>query len=149
MSALDVSIQAQIINLLEDLRNDLGLGYLFIAHDLGVVRQLSDRVAVMYLGRIVETGPAEQVYSAPQHPYTRELLSSTPEPETGERDRERIVLTGDMPSPANPPSGCAFRTRCPIGPLHHAGRDICAEKQPELAPTPSGQLAACHFPGEL
>ncbi|MEQ3553848.1 ABC transporter ATP-binding protein [Pseudonocardia nematodicida] len=149
VSALDVSIQAQIINLLEDLRNDLGLGYLFIAHDLGVVRHLSDRVAVMYLGRIVETGPAEQVYGSPQHPYTRALLSSTPEPETGARDRERIVLFGDMPSPANPPSGCAFRTRCPIGPLHRSGREICSRTTPELGVTPAGQLAACHYPGEL
>ncbi|GAA1084254.1 MULTISPECIES: ABC transporter ATP-binding protein [Pseudonocardia] len=149
VSALDVSIQAQIINLLEDLRNDLGLGYLFIAHDLGVVRHLSDRVAVMYLGRIVETGPAEDVYRAPQHPYTRALLSSTPEPDTAARGRERIVLTGDMPSPAHPPSGCTFRTRCPIGPLHRSGREICEQQRPDLAPTPAGQLAACHFPGEL
>ncbi|MEU6642726.1 ABC transporter ATP-binding protein [Saccharomonospora sp. NPDC046836] len=149
VSALDVSIQAQIINLLEDLRNDLGLGYLFIAHDLGVVRHLSDRVAVMYLGRIVETGSAKDVYEKPQHPYTRALLSSTPEPEVGPRRRERIVLTGDMPSPASPPSGCAFRTRCPIGPLHRDDRSRCAEEPPTLARTPTGQLAACHFPGEL
>ncbi|WP_316959479.1 ABC transporter ATP-binding protein [Streptomyces sp. TRM68367] len=149
VSALDVSIQAQIINLLESLRDDLGLGYLFIAHDLSVVRHLSDRVAVMYLGRIVETGPVEAVYSSPQHPYTVALMSSSPVPETASRDRERIVLTGDLPSPKNPPSGCRFRTRCPIGPLAHTARSVCVEEEPVLAETPTGQLAACHFAGEM
>ncbi|NHA67168.1 dipeptide ABC transporter ATP-binding protein [Phycicoccus flavus] len=149
VSALDVSIQAQIINLLEELREELDLGYLFIAHDLSVVRHLSDRVAVMYLGRIVETGPAAEVYGNPQHPYTVSLLSSTPEPTVDERTRERIVLTGDMPSPANPPSGCPFRTRCPIGPLFQKDREVCETERPALTLTPAGQSAACHFPGEL
>jgi peptide/nickel transport system ATP-binding protein len=149
VSALDVSIQAQIINLLEELRDELDLGYLFIAHDLAVVRHLSDRVAVMYLGRIVEMGTAEQVYGAPQHPYTAALMSSTPEPTLQESHRERIVLRGDMPSPANPPSGCPFRTRCPVGPLFHPEREICTTTVPALTLTPAGQTAACHFPGEL
>ncbi|GAA1077634.1 ABC transporter ATP-binding protein [Pseudonocardia alni] len=149
VSALDVSIQAQIVNLLEALRDELGLGYLFIAHDLSVVRHISDRVAVMYLGRIVETGPAESVYRSPQHPYTAALLSSSPVPATGAPERERIVLGGDLPSPKDPPSGCRFRTRCPIGPLTHPDRTVCAERAPELTATPGGQLAACHFPGEL
>ena len=149
VSALDVSVQAQIINLLEDLRDDLGLGYLFIAHDLSVVRHISDRVAVMYLGRIVESGTSAQVYADPQHPYTVSLLSSTPEPTLAERSRERIVLQGDMPSPARPPSGCPFRTRCPIGPLFRSGREICETTMPPLTPTPPGQQTACHFSGEL
>ncbi|NEE03230.1 dipeptide ABC transporter ATP-binding protein [Phytoactinopolyspora halotolerans] len=149
VSALDVSIQAQIINLLEQLRDDLGLGYLFIAHDLSVVRHLSDRVAVMYLGKIVETGPVDAVYSAPQHPYTVALMSSSPVPDTTARDRERIVLTGDLPSPKNPPSGCRFRTRCPIGPLAHPERQICVEQEPALSVTADGQRAACHFAGEM
>ncbi|MBP2326947.1 peptide/nickel transport system ATP-binding protein [Kibdelosporangium banguiense] len=149
VSALDVSIQAQIINLLEGLRDDLGLGYLFIAHDLSVVRHLSDRVAVMYLGKIVETGPVEAVYSTPGHPYTVALMSSSPVPDTTQRDRERIVLTGDLPSPKQPPSGCRFRTRCPIGPLANPDREICAQQEPQLALTPTGQHVACHFAGEL
>ena len=149
VSALDVSIQAQIINLLEELRDELGVGYLFITHNLSVVRHISDRVAVMYLGRIVETGTVEQVYSTPQHPYTAALLSSTPEPDVDDRGRERIILAGDLPSPANPPSGCPFRTRCPIGPLFRPEREICVTTQPPLDPTSTGQLAACHFAGEL
>jgi peptide/nickel transport system ATP-binding protein len=149
VSALDVSIQAQIINLLEALRDDLGLGYLFIAHDLSVVRHLSDRVAVMYLGTFVEVGAVEAVYSTPQHPYTAALLASSPVPDTAERTRERIVLGGDLPSPKDPPSGCRFRTRCPIGPLAHPERTVCIEQVPALRPTASGQLAACHFAGEL
>jgi peptide/nickel transport system ATP-binding protein len=149
VSALDVSIQAQIINLLEKLQDELGLGYLFIAHDLSVVRHLSDRIAVMYLGRIVETGTADEVYTKPQHPYTVALLASSPIPSTAERARERIVLQGDLPSPAKPPSGCRFRTRCPIGPLAHPDRRICIEVDPELTATAGGNLAACHFPGEL
>ncbi|GAA1649530.1 ABC transporter ATP-binding protein [Nonomuraea maheshkhaliensis] len=149
VSALDVSIQAQIINLLESLRDELGLGYLFIAHDLAVVRHLSDRVAVMYLGRFVEIGDAESVYTAPQHPYTAALLASSPIPDTAERTRERIVLGGDLPSPMSPPTGCRFRTRCPIGPLNHPERTVCAEQPPALTPTATGQLAACHFAGEL
>jgi peptide/nickel transport system ATP-binding protein len=149
VSALDVSIQAQIINLLEELRDDLGLGYLFIAHDLSVVRHLSDRVAVMYLGRIVETGPVEAVYSTPGHPYTVALMSSSPVPDTAQRGRERIVLTGDLPSPKNPPSGCRFRTRCPIGPLANPDRQICVDSAPVLTETATGQRVACHFAGEL
>jgi peptide/nickel transport system ATP-binding protein len=149
VSALDVSIQAQIINLLESLRDDFNLGYLFIAHDLSVVRHLSDRVVVMYLGSFVEMGDAEAVYHSPQHPYTAALLASSPIPDTVERTRERIVLGGDLPSPKNPPSGCRFRTRCPIGPLAHPDRTICIEQPPPLAPTPTGQVAACHFAGEL
>ncbi|MBR7742686.1 ABC transporter ATP-binding protein [Phycicoccus sp. BSK3Z-2] len=149
VSALDVSIQAQIINLLEELRERLTIGLLFIAHDLSVVRHLSDRVAVMYLGRIVETGTVQEVYDDPQHPYTKSLLSATPEPVVDDQGRQRIVLTGDMPSPANPPSGCRFRTRCPIGPLFREGREVCEQEVPELTLTPVGQTAACHFPGEL
>jgi len=149
VSALDVSIQAQIINLLESLRDEFHLGYLFIAHDLSVVRHLSDRVVVMYLGSFVEMGDAEAVYHTPQHPYTAALLASSPIPDTAERTRERIVLGGDLPSPRNPPSGCRFRTRCPIGPLAHPDRTICIEEPPALAPTSTGQLAACHFAGEL
>jgi peptide/nickel transport system ATP-binding protein len=149
VSALDVSIQAQIINLLEELRDDLGLGYLFIAHDLSVVRHLSDRVAVMYLGRIVETGPVEAVYATPGHPYTVALLSSSPVPDTAQRGRERIVLTGDLPSPKNPPSGCRFRTRCPIGPMANPDREICVSEVPELTEMATGQRVACHFAGEL
>ncbi|MEV6703003.1 ABC transporter ATP-binding protein [Streptomyces sp. NPDC051453] len=149
VSALDVSVQAQIINLLQTLQAELGLGYLFIAHDLSVVKHLSDTVAVMYLGRIVEYGPADLVYTRPQHPYTAALLSSSPVPTPGAGERERIVLRGDLPSPANPPSGCRFRTRCPIGPLVDPGRTLCLESDPGLTTTPSGQQAACHFPGEL
>lgn len=149
VSALDVSIQAQIIDLLEKLRADLGLGYLFIAHDLAVVRHLSDRVAVMYLGRIVEYGTADQIYDRPQHPYTAALISSTPEPDLGGTKRTRIVLQGDMPSPASPPSGCSFRTRCPTGPKFFPERTQCITEQPQLKLTPSGQTAACHFAGEL
>jgi peptide/nickel transport system ATP-binding protein len=147
VSALDVSIQAQIISLLEDLRDELGLGYLFIAHDLSVVRHISDRVAVMYLGRIVEIGTANEVYGNPQHPYTLALLSSTPEPRPDQTIGNRVVLTGDMPSPAHPPSGCRFRTRCPIGPAFRNDREICIKQAPELADTTNGQQAACHFAG--
>jgi peptide/nickel transport system ATP-binding protein len=149
VSALDMSIQAQIINLLEKLQDELGLGYLFIAHDLSVVRHLSDTVAVMYLGRIVEYGAAAEIYANPQHPYTAALLSSSPVPSVSARSRERIVVRGDLPSPANPPSGCRFRTRCPIGPLAHPERTICSEVDPQLTLTPASQHAACHFAGEL
>jgi peptide/nickel transport system ATP-binding protein len=148
VSALDVSIQAQIIGLLERLRDELGIGLLFIAHDLSVVRHISDRVAVMYLGRIVETGTADEVYGNPQHPYTVALLSSTPAPKPELAQRERIILAGDMPSPARPPSGCRFRTRCPIGPQFRSDREICNTTSPELTATANGQRAACHFAGE-
>jgi peptide/nickel transport system ATP-binding protein len=148
VSALDVSIQAQIINLLGDLRAELGLGYLFIAHDLAVVRAISDRTMVMYLGRIVETGPTGQLFARPRHPYTQALLSSSPQPKPGAL-RERVVLTGDLPSPKDPPSGCRFRTRCPIGPLTRPDRTVCAEQSPVLVADGTGHAAACHFPGEL
>ena len=147
VSALDVSIQAQIINLLQELRDDLGLAFLFIAHDLSVVRHLSDRVAVMYLGRIVEIGTAEQIYESPTHPYTKALLASSPEPEVKRDKKLAPVLQGSIPSPAEPPSGCRFRTRCPIGPLAHPDRDRCITEQPEFQLIDSGQQVACHFVG--
>ncbi|MBW7459978.1 ABC transporter ATP-binding protein, partial [Paenibacillus sepulcri] len=138
VSALDVSIQAQILNLLKDLQKQFHLTYLFIGHGLGAVKYMSDRIAVMYLGKIVELAPTEMIFNAPKHPYTRALLDAYPVPDPHSRNKPRIVLEGDVPSPASPPSGCSFHTRCPMA------TQQCREQEPAL--TGQQELVACHYP---
>jgi peptide/nickel transport system ATP-binding protein len=152
VSALDVSIQAGVINLLDDLRSRLGLSYLFVAHDLAVVRHIADRVAVMYLGRIAEIGRVDAVYETPMHPYTRALLSAIPVPDPRkERGRRRVLLEGDLPNPAKPPTGCRFRTRCPAftAQLTEGERSRCVEEEPAVLPFGDDHGASCHYAERL
>lgn len=141
VSALDVSVQAQIVNLLKDLQDELGLSYLFVAHDLGVVRHVSDRVAVMYLGKVVEDSGTDALYERPIHPYSNALLSAVPIPDPRRNEaRDRLVLEGDVPSPSNPPDGCRFHTRCPWS------TDVCSVDEPAMTAYEAGHAAACHHP---
>jgi len=143
VSALDLSVQAQVLNVLEQIQRTMGVAYVFISHDLSVVRHVADRVAVMYLGRVIEQGDAEQLFNDPRHPYTKALISASPtltNPGAGLGDRERIVLRGEVPSPVNPPSGCRFRTRC------WKAQDLCAVEAPEVSVESDGRTYECHFP---
>jgi peptide/nickel transport system ATP-binding protein len=149
ISSLDASVGAQIINLLAELQLKEGLSYLLITHDLSVVRHLCDRVVVMYLGRIVESAPTEELFNDPHHPYTAALLSATPGGTGHEQARERIVLSGEIPDPTAVPSGCRFRSRCPIGPAVRDDRQICVDVDPALQPVGNGGFAACHFASEV
>jgi oligopeptide/dipeptide ABC transporter ATP-binding protein len=148
VSALDVSIQAGVINLLEDLQSELGLAYMFISHDLSVIRHIADRVVVMYLGKVVESAEVDELFRRPCHPYTQALMSAIPLPDpVKERERERILLTGDVPSPVNPPSGCRFRTRCQkfANELDNQQREWCVNVEPPLEAKFPAHVAACHF----